>query len=200
MTCTGEDLDGRRLRRSHNREAVLDALTSLFNQGSYQPSTNDIAERAGLSARSLFRYFDDVDDLNRAVIERHLRRARPLADIEVEPDQPTSVKVRRLVETRVQLFETIAPEARACRLWAHRHRVVAAQLQENRAYFRQQIRALFPREVQGPGATLLPILDVLCSFESYELLRNDQGLSRRETVSTLVAAMCALLSPAEASP
>ena len=66
--ATGVDaeVDGRRLRRDQNREAVLDALVALFHEGIYQPSTNDIAERAGISPRSVFRYFEDVDDLNRA--------------------------------------------------------------------------------------------------------------------------------------
>jgi AcrR family transcriptional regulator len=52
--------DGRRLRRHHNREAVIDALPGLFDNGIYRPSAAEIAERAGLSPRSLFRYVDDA--------------------------------------------------------------------------------------------------------------------------------------------
>jgi hypothetical protein len=41
---------------------------------------------------------------------------------------------------------------------------------------------------------VLPALDALCSFETYDLLRNDRGLSRAATVSTLTTAINALLS------
>src|SRR3954470_12345428 len=97
MTDTAVELDGRRLRREQNREAVIDALVGLWEEGVYQPSASQIADGAGLSPRSLFRYFDDVDDLNRAAIERQLAGARPLLDVGVGPDAPTATKVERVV-------------------------------------------------------------------------------------------------------
>ena len=49
MTDTALEVDGRRLRREQNRESVIDALIELFGEGVYQPSSADIAERAGIS-------------------------------------------------------------------------------------------------------------------------------------------------------
>lgn len=200
MTDISEEVDGRRLRREQNREAVLDALVELFTEGFYQPSANDIAERAGISPRSLFRYFDDIDDLNRATIERHLAAARAQLDIDIEPDAPTKTKVERVVEARMRLFEMIAPAARAARGYALRHPVVAAHLRENRAHLRDQVHRLFAAELEGDRAALLPALDALCSFETCELLRFDQGLSRPKTASALVRALTALLEPSAAHP
>src|SRR5947199_5772249 len=111
-------VDGRRLRREQNRDAVLDALVALHADGVYQPSTNEIAERAGLSPRSLFRYFDDVDDLNRAAIERQLAEARPLLDVGVGPEAATATKIEHVVEARMRLFQATAPAARAGRISA----------------------------------------------------------------------------------
>jgi AcrR family transcriptional regulator len=187
------EADGRRRRRHQNREAVLDALTALFREGVYQPGANEIAERAGLSPRSLFRYFDDVDDLNRAAIERQLVEARPLLDIGVNPDAPTNEKVERLVSARVRLFEAVGPAMRATRACAHRHAVVAAQLHDARAFMRHQVARLFTPELAGRRDVLLPALDALCSFESYELLRRDQGLSRPKTTAALEHALTVLL-------
>jgi AcrR family transcriptional regulator len=188
--------DGRRLRREANREAVLDALTALWREGQYEPSTAEIAVRAGLSPRSLFRYFDDVDDLNHAAIERQLAQARPLLDVGIDASAPAAEKARHLVEARVRMFETIAPAAAAARVCAHRHPVVADQLRDGRSFLRHQVRRLFAAELQGGRAALLPALDALCAFETYQLLRDDQGLSRAKTVSTLVAALVALVEPA----
>jgi AcrR family transcriptional regulator len=188
------DVDGRRLRREQNREAVIDALVALYEEGQYQPGAAAIAERAGLSPRSLFRYFDDIDDLSSAAIVRQLAAARPLLDHGVRPDDATATKVAAIVDARVRLFETIAPAARAARVCAPRHPVVAAQVRESRSYLRHQVERLFARELHGARRTRLPAVDALCAFETYDLLRSDQRLSRARTTATLVDALTALLS------
>src|SRR5687767_15320302 len=112
MTPTDEatlEVDGRRLRRHQNREAVIDALIELFAEGSYTPSTGEIAHRAGISPRSLFRYFDDVDDLNRAAVDRHINTHRVLFEIDIDPGAPTEIKIEQFVAARVRLHETVAP-------------------------------------------------------------------------------------------
>ena len=199
MTVIDPDVDGRRLRRTNNREAVLDALSELFADGNYEPSTAEIAERAGLSLRSLFRYFDDVDDLYRAAIERALDAARPLLDVGVEPDAATATatKVEHVVAARMRLYDEIEPAARAARVCAHRHDVVAAQIAESRSFLRHQLAALFAPELRGPGAgTRLAAIDALLSFESHQLLRHAQRLSRPKTAAALADALGALLGPA----
>jgi AcrR family transcriptional regulator len=193
ITDQADEVDGRRLRREQNREAVMDALVSLFREGVYEPGSNEIAERAGLSPRSLFRYFDDVDDLSRAAIDRQLSAARPLLDVGIGADAPTRAKIEHLVAARIELFDTIAPAARAARVCAHRHPVVAAQLRDGRAYLRRQVAHAFATELHGDRATLLPAVDALTSFETYDLLRSDQRMSRARTESVLVDALGKLL-------
>jgi AcrR family transcriptional regulator len=193
---TVADVDGRRARRAHNRDAVVDALIELFDEGLYQPSSAEIAERAGLSPRSLFRYFDDVDDLNRAAIERELGAALPLLDLALPADATLDDKIDRIVDSRSRLFETIAPAARAARIAAHRRPIVATHLRDSRAFLRGQVYELF----SSYGAELLPALDALCSFETYELLRYDQRLSRPQTTTALTTALRALLEVHRESP
>ena len=195
MTALAEEVDGRRLRREQNREAVLDALLALFRDGVYEPSSNEIAERAGLSPRSLFRYFDDIDDLHRAAAERQLRLARPFVEVTVVAGDPTATKIDGLVLARARLFDAIAPAARATRVCAHRHPNLARELAANRAYLRRQLRDLFEPELARAGRERLAALDALCSFESWELMRFDQGLSRPKTIAALTAALRALLEP-----
>ena len=169
------ELDGRRARRQQNRAAVLDALAELYGEGTYEPSAAEIAERAGLSPRSLFRYFDDVDDLNRATIDQQLDRARPLLAVDVRPEDPTVTKVERLVAARLRLYDDIAPVARAARICAWRHPVLAEQIATTRSYLRHQLERLFAPELDALGperAAALAAADALCSFEAAELLRD----------------------------
>jgi AcrR family transcriptional regulator len=186
-------LDGRKLRREQNRDAVLDALLALFRDGNYQPSAAEVAARSGLSLRSLFRYFDDVDDLHRAAAARQIALALPLLEPGIEPDAPTLDKIRAVARARVRLFEEIGPSARALRACAHRHKPLAAELARNRAFFRGQLAVLFAPEAASSATPFLPVFDVLCSFESYELLRTDQGLSRVRSEAMLTEALAAVV-------
>jgi AcrR family transcriptional regulator len=185
--------DGRRLRRDQNRDAVIDALLALFREGRYQPGTAEIAARAGLSPRSLFRYFDDVDDLHQAAASRQRLLARPLIELGIDPDREIADKIRAVVRARARLFEQIGPAGRALRACAHRHDPLAAELARNRAFLRSQLATVFAPELAAGAAAVLPALDVLCSFESYELLRHDQGLSRVRAEAALTDAIGTLL-------
>ena len=159
--------DGRRARREQNRGAVLDALAELYREGVYEPSAAQIAERAGLSSRSLFRYFDDVDDLNRAAIEHMIDGARTLLELgEIDAALPLAERIELLVAARLRVYDHIAPAARAIRIGAHRHPILAGQLKHGRAFFRGQVEKAFP----DVDANAVAAADLLLQFESYELL------------------------------
>jgi AcrR family transcriptional regulator len=200
MTSDAARADGRRLRREQNRAAVIEALLALFRDGVYQPSTDEIAAKAGLSARSLFRYFDDVNDLHRAAADRQLQRALPLVGLGTGPAEPTADKIRAVVGSRVKLFEETGPAARALRAAATRRDMLRGILERNRSYLRHQINEVFAPELAEVGPSVEPALHVLCSFESYELLRYVQGLSRGEAEEAMIVGIGVLLGAGSAAP
>ena len=147
-TATGDpsavkETDGRRLRRALNREAVVDALLDLYSEGNLRPSTDEIAERAGISPRSLFRYFEDADDLAGEAVARQLGRAMPLLPLAVGPDAPFDIRVAALVDQRLRLFITLGQAAHVSRLRAPFQPRLAKSLREGRRFLRSQVRTLF---------------------------------------------------------
>lgn len=188
--------DGRQLRRERNREAVVEALLDLYSDGVLQPSSEEIAERSGLSPRSLFRYFDDVEDLIRAAIGRQQERAIPLIPIDAGPDAPLETKVTALVEQRFRLFEAVGNAAAVMRLRAPFQPLLAAALARNRAYLRWQLATLLAPELAGLGEasdSTLAAADVVTSFESRKLLLEDQGLTRTQAMAVMVQSLVALV-------
>lgn len=200
MTRRPVPIDGRHLRRDQNREAVLQALTQMFSQGEYTPTSRQIADRAGLSLRSLTRYFDDFDDLIRSAIDRIEQEAVPLVDLKVGSDRPTGEKISAIVANRIRLYESVAPAARAGRVCAHRQPLVAEEISKTRRFLRRQVASLFAPEIERSGPELPAALDVLLSFESYDLLRSAQGMTRDATASVLEAGLRLLLRPSPESP
>jgi AcrR family transcriptional regulator len=194
-----KETDGRRLRRASNREAVVDALLDLYSEGNLRPSTDEIAGRAGISPRSLFRYFDDADDLAGEAVTRQLGRAMPLLPFAVGPDAPFDLRVAALVDQRLRLFTTLGQAAHVSRLRAPFQPRLAKSLREGRKFLRSQVRTLFAPELMSmnddEAEAALATADVLASFESYQLLTGDQGLPVDEARSVLVAALAVLLTP-----
>ena len=194
---TSVSVDGRHLRREENRTAVVEALVSLYEEGRYDPSAADIAERAGLSPRSLFRYFDDTDDLARAAVAHHVARVRPLLSVEVDPADPLERRIDEVVRRRIELWEAVGPSARVARMRAPVVPVLAAELHRNRAAQRAQLERVLAPELQAlgdRGRQVLAAADVLCSFESYDMLRHDQGNAAREVAAILTDALRRLLT------
>ncbi len=189
--------DGRQLRRQRNREAVVEALLDLYSEGNLNPGTEEIATRSGLSPRSLFRYFDDVDDLIRTAVDRQRRRAIPLVPIDAPVDAPLAMKVTALVDQRFRLFAVVGNAAAVSRLRSPFQPLLAAELARNRAFLRSQMGTLFAPELAAMGpeaaARSLAMADVVASFESHHLLRHDQGLSTAQAKAAMAGALIAIL-------
>ena len=180
---------------------MVDALLDLYQEGNLRPGTDAIAERAGISPRSLFRYFEDTDDLADEAVTRQLARAAPLVAIDVPADAPVGDRVAALVAQRFRLFDSVGQAARVSRLRAPFQSRLARTLTESRRYLRGQLRTLFAPELAAlgdeRGAGTLAAVDVLSSFESYQLLTEDQSLPEDEAMAVVRRALTILLDPEE---
>src|SRR6476619_5928832 len=70
--------DGRLLRSQRTKRAIVDALLDLIREGHHKPSSAEIADRAGVTQRTLFNQFGDMDSLLRAIAARHAARVTPM--------------------------------------------------------------------------------------------------------------------------
>ncbi|MGB3733796.1 MAG: TetR/AcrR family transcriptional regulator [Ilumatobacter sp.] len=99
-----DDTDGRTLRRKRNRDAVIASLISLIEEGDLDPTVAKIADRAAVSHRSIFRYFDDLDDLARTAIETAVRDALPLAIIPGVGEGSLDHRIEGMVASRLRIL------------------------------------------------------------------------------------------------
>jgi TetR/AcrR family transcriptional regulator, regulator of autoinduction and epiphytic fitness len=180
--------DGRHARRDRNRYAVVDAYLALVREGNPRPSIAEVADRSGVSHRSVFRYFADKDELARTSIERQLEFARPLVSLGVKADASLDERIDTFVERRLALFEAIGPVARLSRSLAATQPIVAGELETTRGFLRDQLHRLFRAEIDACPARerehLRAALDVMASFEMADLLRSDHGRSVADTAAT----------------
>lgn len=192
-------VDGRTARRDRNREAVLDAALELFGEGVLTPSATEVAERSGVSLRSVYRYYEDLEELLRASIARNVERNRSLFEMEGLGDGPLAERIDRFVEGRSRLYEELAGMARAAVVRARTNEILREQLVRQMAVLRQQTSAMFAPELTARRGQerqeLADALAVLTGFEALEVLRTALGRTPeqarqvlRSTLRTLLAA------------
>jgi AcrR family transcriptional regulator len=172
--------DGRRARRDRNREAVVDAYLDLVNEGHLEPSVAEVAERSGVSHRSVFRYFSDRESLVQAGIQCQIRRVEPLLALPVTADMPLDERIAGFARQRVTMLERISPVARLTRLRVNQSEQLAAIVDQARTFFRNQARQLFQPELDAldpdTASDVLATIAVLTSFETFDLLARAQQM------------------------
>jgi AcrR family transcriptional regulator len=199
-------VDGRTARRERNRDLVLDAVLELFAEGALEPETAMVAERSGVSLRSMYRYFDSTDALMRAAIARNLEKVAPLFEIDGLGAGPLPERIERMVDGRFRLFEEIAPMMRATLQRAPANDLLRETLDQNLRAMRRQVDQMFAPELDrlepSPRRETAGGLDILLGFQSFEHLRHTRGLSGGESRRVVHRAVAALLaqSPGASPP
>ncbi len=196
--------DGRTARRDRNRQAVLDAVLDLFSEGDLSPAPEAVAQRSGVSLRSVYRYVSDADDLVRAAIDRHLERVGPLFVFEPVGEGPFEDRVRTLVDARLRLYQAIAPAARAAVARTRLRptpasEVIRQSLHARRGMLRLQLARQFEAELGGFGDqadAALAAADALTQIETIDWFMVDGGYSAEQAREALMTGLGRLLGPA----
>lgn len=170
-----ERTDGRSLRRERNRDAVIVALIELIREGNHAPGTSEIAVRAGVSHRSVFRYFDDLDDLVRAAIEHEIAEVLPLAILPNVGEGPVGQRIDAVVDSLLRVYNHTSPIARVARARSLAIPAIERGLQGIVQLYRSQLADHFAPELGAlepeQADDLLDAIQIVVSFEAFDLLR-----------------------------
>ncbi len=196
MTAPVETTDGRVLRGERTRRRLVESLLDLINDGVRAPTASQIAQRAGVSVRSVFQHFSDLEALYEDLAGEQRERVAPLL-ASLQRPQHLSDRIDALVAHRSELFETIAPVRHAIGGRSADSPALRGRLEELSAALRAQLGELFADELGGSGAeqpgTTLDALDVACSFEAWDRLRVQQHLSPADAATVMRRMVTALL-------
>ena len=93
-------VDGRVQRSIRSRQRILDALVELVEEGELQPTGQQVADRAGVGERTVFRHFEDMETLHAELSGRLRREVAPLLEGR-RPEGSLRERVAALVARRV---------------------------------------------------------------------------------------------------
>lgn len=181
--------DGRRRRSQQSRDRIVGAMMSLVEEGEISPIAEQVAERAQVGLRSVFRHFKDMDSLFAEMAARlaqhYLPALAPFAGADWQ------ARLGESIDRRVAVYERLLPYKRAAD--AHRHKSTAIQVTQGQTsqLMRARLRSLLPDSL-ADDAIALETLDFLLSIDSWQRLRLEQKLSvpvAREIIEAQVKAL-----------
>jgi AcrR family transcriptional regulator len=190
-------LDGRTARAGRTRDAVVRSLLALIAEGDLRPTAGRIAERAGISLRSVYVHFDDLDDLFVAAARE--QRARVGALVRSLPtDGPFEARLEAFVAQRARVLDAIAPVAKATALQEPRSPALANATRYARRQGRAELERVFRIELDSlePArrTRALDACDALTNSDAWEFLRVRRGLGLAAARATITDSLRALLA------
>jgi TetR/AcrR family transcriptional regulator of autoinduction and epiphytic fitness len=176
----------------------VEAFLSLIEAGDPQPSARQIAQQAGVSLRSVFQHFSDLEGLYLVAGRRELAKLKTTF-VTVGPGMPLEERIERFVDQRVEALESMSPVARAARL----REPFSAQLQANRDSLKRCFRLCCEKSFAPELANLTPddretVIQAMVaagSFSTWYALREEQRLDREHARRALRRLLGGILTP-----
>jgi AcrR family transcriptional regulator len=196
MSDTGTRTDGRTARRDRNSAVVLDTVHDMFAEGNFSPAVEEVAARSGVSLRSVYRYFEDTEELLRLAIERRVEQIGELYTLRNLGEGSLPARITALVNHRLVLHGKLGPTVRAAVLRAPYSPLIAEQVRLRRRQLSDQVAQQFAEEFAALGSrghAIAACVDTLCEFEAIEHLRVQRGLSVTQTRQTMIEGVTTLL-------
>lgn len=195
--------DGRAARALRTRDAVLDALEAFVREGRADPGARHVAERAGVSTRSIFAHFASMDDLHGALASRIRTRVIGLLR-PIDPGGPLEVRVADLCEQRGRVAEEIGAFRRAAAARAESSPALAAARREGERASIEQIERVFATELAplpaADRAARVAVVDAIVSGDAWDRLRTAHSLSEDGAAAATSAAVIAVLRAGAGMP
>jgi TetR/AcrR family transcriptional regulator of autoinduction and epiphytic fitness len=194
-----EPADGRAARSHRSRRAIVDAMRALHAEGDIRPTAPRIAQRAGVSLRTVWQQFADMETL---LIEANRRDDEILRSLvkRIDLDQPRAVRVTSFVSQRARVLEQMSPSWRAARI----HQPFSEELRRNKertlANAKAEVARIFALELselaEPQRQQLLDGLHAISVWSFWESLRTELGIGPAQAEELLRINFTALLAAA----
>jgi TetR/AcrR family transcriptional regulator of autoinduction and epiphytic fitness len=195
-STTPAKIDGRAARAVRTHSAIVEALVAALAEGQLQPTAERIAERAGVSLRTVYQHFPDRQALHKAVAERQWREVGKVIEV-ISSDLPLGERIDRLVAQRARIWQIVTPVRRVALLNAPFQPEIAEEMARARAVTHDGVERLFARELDAlpvpDRAEVLEALNVAAEWPTWETLRAHQGLGSDEAQAVVRRMLRALL-------
>jgi AcrR family transcriptional regulator len=191
-------VDGRTLRGQRTRAALVNTVLAMVERGELRLTAPSIAQTAGVSIRSLFQHFPDLESLWIAAADKTLELTLPLIR-PIATEGAFDVRLGAFLDQRCKVLEATTPMRRAASLLAPFSEEMQRRFENARKIGADEIgRAFAPELARCPEAqrsTVFSGLEIATSWAAWEALRKVRGLPLDDARASVEHFLRALLQP-----
>jgi TetR/AcrR family transcriptional regulator of autoinduction and epiphytic fitness len=195
-------VDGRRARGLKTRDAIVTALMDLVAAGDISPTAQRVANRAGVSVRSVYQHFTDVEGLfSQASAQLHDWVSQVVVDINVT--LPLNDRVGAFVAARSEMLEALTPFSRAARALESSSESLRQSRMALLKEGRERLSQVFEPELSRLNAPtlddVLAVLDMITSWPAWDHLRSTGASTEAARRAMSQGIQAVLAGPAQKS-
>lgn len=190
--------DGRHLRSERSRAVIALAMLELVRQTGTMPTTDAVADHAGVSRRSVFRHYSDVSELLTAAYQLHREEAFRRFPRRDPSDWSLEQRIAAFSERSSELYEYVMPVRSAAIHMARDYPVLSELMRGDDAVHRMIVEGLFAQYFAGlpddRSGLYVSALVAATSWANWQGLRREQSLPvevAREVVRTMMRGIMA---------
>lgn len=189
--------DGRQQRSQRTRAAVARAMIDCIREGALRPSAQQVAKRAGVSTRAVFRHFENMEGLFLEATQIQLDTLAPLIP-PIETSGDLDSRIRSFSRHWTTFFEHSEELWRSTRLSLPFSKLLQSFQDWQRAVIAEQLQKSFAPEFKAMKASARnrreQNLRAIISDNYWAELRDNQKLSVAEAKRSIEEALRSLLT------
>ena len=185
-------MDGRKRRSEDSKRRIVSAMLQLVREGRMAPTAEEVARRAEVGLRTVFRRFKDMESLYAEMSVAINKKVDSIVDTALDGDDWRQ-NLTRMVERRLKVYEVIMPYRVAAEALKFQSTVLLNRHTEIVREERQRVLKLLP-EALLDDRPLIEALEAALSFDMWNQLRNDQRLSAEDAGAAVSRIVNSLLA------
>ncbi|MEO1661217.1 MAG: helix-turn-helix domain-containing protein [Pseudomonadota bacterium] len=184
--------DGRRRRSGRSRRQIIEALFDLLREGKMSPTAVEVADRANVGLRTVFRHFEDMESIFEEMTEelKSVTMPRVMAPLESAAWRD---RLFELSDRIADIYESVFPMQVALVIRRFQSDFLTKQYQSEVDLLRSTLSSILPDKIVK-DRDLFAAIEVNLTFATWRRLREDQNLSVRSAKSTLNRILTALIA------
>jgi AcrR family transcriptional regulator len=193
-TAPAIEPDGRKQRTNDSRLKIVEAMLQLIREGNIAPSAEQVASKAQVGLRTVFRRFNEMELLFRELASEIHRTFATELHKPILGDT-WQEKLLNVLDRKLNIYETVRPFREAAKYHMHTSEFIQQDAEYWQKTEKETLQSILPHNVKD-NTVLFNALKTCLGYEYWLSLHTNNGLSKKQIAQTMTFAVTSLLKQA----
>lgn len=174
------------------RGVIIDALYNIIRGGKSHIKLRDVTNMTGINKETTLEHFDNLESVIAALTARAETQMR-----EIGGELPTSgaadQRIHQFLKRRIRMFEFYLPFRQAADRFSDNSEVIKHNRVRLERELRDELLRSFEKELKKATTDAVEAIHLVCCFDTWRRLREQQSCSRRRAARVMERALRALI-------